>query len=345
MAEPTTLTSWAAAVAAALHARGVDASTLLRRAGLDPALIVQPGARYPTRGMTRFWALAVEATEPALSLDVPSHVQPQTMHALGASLVASRSVEDALLRMARYSRLVTDAADIVLELQADRISVFYRAPARGLELADAAFEAFMATGVQMARQLSGSDAGLLACEFHHPAPRDIAPYRRFFAVPVRFGAAANRLLFDRKRMQRPLPGADERAARLHDAAAAEYLARFDADPFSQRLREQLIRHLASGEPTRTRLAAALHLTPRTLLRRLAAENTNWKALLNDVRRELAQSYLRQNRSAAEITYLLGFADPANFTRAFRRWTGVPPSRWDARAASAQLRVTAVDQAH
>jgi AraC-like DNA-binding protein len=122
-------------------------------------------------------------------------------------------------------------------------------------------------------------------------------------------------------------GADEAAARLHDAAAAEYLTRFDAQPVAQRLREQLIRRLPSGEPTRAALAAALHLTPRTLLRRLAAEGTNWKTLLNDVRRELALSYLRQNRSAAEITFLLGFADPANFTRAFRRWTGAPPRAW------------------
>lgn len=282
--------------------------------------------------MTRFWQLAIDATEPALALDVPDHVQPQTMHALGASLAASRSIEEALLRIARYSRLVTDAADIVLELEPDRVNVIYRAPTRDLPLANAAFEAFMATGVQMARQLGGGNGGLLACEFRHAAPSaGTAAYRRYFGCPVRFAARDNRLVFDRLRVQAPLPGADERAARLHDAAAAGYLARFDAQPVSQKLREQLIRHLPSGEPTRARLAAALHLTPRTLLRRLAAENTNWKTLLNDVRRELALSYLRQNRSAAEITYLLGFADPANFTRAFRRWTGTVPTRWKSQA--------------
>jgi AraC-like DNA-binding protein len=316
MAEPTTLSSWAAAVAAALRDRGVDAQVLLQQAGLDPALIDRPGARYPTRGMTRFWALAIAATEPALTLDVPDHVQPQTMHALGAALAASRSVEDALLRIARYSRLVSDAADIVLEIDTERIGVIYRPPAQAPPLADAAFEAFMASAARLAQQLTGTRCGgLQLCEFRHPAAADAAPYRRYFGCAVRFGAARNRLLFDLATARAPLPGADE------------YLTRFDAQPVAQRLREQLIRRLPSGEPTRAALAAALHLTPRTLLRRLAAEGTNWKTLLNDVRRELALSYLRQNRSAAEITFLLGFADPANFTRAFRRWTGAPPRAW------------------
>ncbi len=327
MSEPTTLASWAAAVAGALRTRGLDATALLAQAGLDPALLDKPGARYPTRGMTRFWALAIEATEPSLSLAVPHHVQPATMHALGQSLRASRTLADALMRMVRYSRLVSDAADILLDAGDTQVDLIYRAPARDLPLADAAFEAFMATAVNLGRALAGTEEGLLACEFRHAAPADLAPYQQFFRCPLRFGAADNRLRFDRALLEAPLPGADDATTRHYDATASEYLKRFDAQPVSQRVRELLIRHLPSGEPTREALAAALHLTPRTLLRRLAAEETHWKALLNDVRRELALSYLRQGRSAAEITWQLGFADPSNFTRAFKRWTGTSPSAW------------------
>ncbi len=327
MAEATTLTSWAAAIATALKARGVDADSLLVRAGLDPALIDQAGARYPTRAMTRFWELAVAATEPSLSLEVPRYVRPATMNALGASLGVSRTLGDALLRMARYSRLVTDAADIALELDGPRANVVYRVPVTDLPLANAAYEAFMATAVGLSRLMTGHSRGLLACEFRHPAPVDPSPYQRFFGCEVRFQQARNRLVFDAATLAAPLPGADDAVARRYDTAAAEYLARFDAQPMAQRVRELLIRQLPSGEPTRAAIAAALHLTPRTLLRRLAAEHTHWKALLNEVRRELALSYLRQGRSAAEITYLLGFGNPSNFTRAFHRWAQQSPSGW------------------
>lgn len=327
MSEPTTLATWAAAIAGALRARRVDADALLTQAGLDPALIHKPGARFPTRGMTRFWNLAVQATEPALALEVPRHVRPTTMHALGLSLRASRTLEDALLRMARYSRLVTDAADIAIEIDGAQINAVYRPPLHDLPLAHAAYEAFMATAVDLGRIMTGSPAGLLSCEFHHPAPADISAYQRFFACPLRFQAPRNRLIFDRALLQAPLPGADAALARHYDSAAADYLARFDAHPVSRRVRDLLIRSLPSGEPTREAIAAALHLTPRTLLRHLATEDTHWKALLNEVRRELACSYLRQGHSAAEITYLLGFGDPGNFTRAFKRWTGVAPMAW------------------
>ncbi len=328
MSEPTTLATWAAAIADALRARGCDASQLLTRAGLDPGKLAEPGARYPLRGMTQLWNLAIAASgDPAFALEVPHHVRPGTMHALGHSLRASSHLLDALLRMARYSRLVTDAADIAIELDREQICLVYRPPAHDIPLANAAYEAFMATAVNLGRGMAGPQHGLLGCEFRHAAPADTSPYARFFACPVRFDAQQNRLIFDRRLLQRPLPGANARAAQRFDTAAAAYLARFDAHPASQRVRELLIQRLPSGEPSRKAIADALHLTPRTLLRRLAGEGTHWKALLNDTRRELALSYLRQGRSGAEITYLLGFADPSNFTRAFKRWQKCSPQAW------------------
>ncbi len=332
MPEPTTLASWAAAIAAALQTRGCNVAGLLQQAGLDPAAMHTPGARYPVRAMTRLWQLAVAATgDPAFALEVPRHVQPTTLHVLGLALRASRSLEDALLRMARYSRLVTDGAEVVLESNGPTMAAIYLPPRHDVPLADAAYEAFMAAAVGLGRALAQSGDGLVACEFRHRAPADTSGYERFFRCPVRFTKAHNRLLFDRSALQQALPGGDTDRVRAYDAEAAAYLARFDASPVSQRVRELLIRQLPAGEPQREQVAAALHLTPRTLLRRLAAEGASFRELLEDTRRELALSYLRQRRSAAEVTCLLGFADPSNFTRAFKRWTGVTPRSWRSQA--------------
>lgn len=335
MPEPTTLASWAAAIAAALRTRGCDPEPLFAQAGLDYGATEAPGMRFPVRGMTLLWHLAVAATaDPAFALDVPRHVRPATLHALGQSLRASLSLEDALLRMARYSRLVTDGAELALESGGTTIAAVYLPPRHDVPLADAAYEAFMATAVQLGRALAGSNDGLLGCEFRHAAPADPRPYAAFFACPVRFGERRNRLVFDRAKLRAPLSSSDPQRVRSLDAAASEYLARFDATPMSQRVRELVIRRLPAGEPTREEIAAALRLTPRTLLRRLAMENVSFKYLLNDARRELALSYLRQGRSAAEITYLLGFADPSNFTRAFKRWIGMAPTAWRSRTQHA-----------
>jgi AraC-like DNA-binding protein len=72
------------------------------------------------------------------------------------------------------------------------------------------------------------------------------------------------------------------------------------------------------------------MTVRTLQRRLRAEKTGYKQILDDVRRELAVDYVSEpDLSIKEITYMLGFSEPSNFTRAFKRWTGTSPNAYRA----------------
>ena len=95
----------------------------------------------------------------------------------------------------------------------------------------------------------------------------------------------------------------------------------------------VVRDLAHGEPTMTRLARGLATTPRTLHRRLAKSGTSFTDILDRVRRELATAYLlRQGLSVNEVAGLLGFADAGAFVRAFRRWFDTTPGQWRMRAA-------------
>lgn len=80
-----------------------------------------------------------------------------------------------------------------------------------------------------------------------------------------------------------------------------------------------------------RVAQALHLSQRTLQRRLQEEGTSYQQLLDDTRRDMADQYLQQpGLTLLEVAYLLGFADPSNFFRAFRRWFGCTPNEYRAR---------------
>jgi len=81
------------------------------------------------------------------------------------------------------------------------------------------------------------------------------------------------------------------------------------------------------------VARALNVSLRTLQRRLADEDTTWSELLDQARRELALRFIGERRmSVKEATYVLGFSEPANFTRAFRRWTGRSPTEYRQAAA-------------
>jgi AraC-like DNA-binding protein len=96
--------------------------------------------------------------------------------------------------------------------------------------------------------------------------------------------------------------------------------------------QRLLLESQNGFPSLPTTARLLHLTPRTLHRRLVDEGTSYKALLEDVRRTLAVENLKAARQGvAEIAYALGYSDVANFRRAFKRWQAVSPAQFRARA--------------
>jgi AraC-like DNA-binding protein len=84
----------------------------------------------------------------------------------------------------------------------------------------------------------------------------------------------------------------------------------------------------SGFPSLQVTARLFHMTPRTLHRRLREERTSYQAILDEARRRLAEHYLQNgNFTIQEIAFNLGYTDPANFRRAFKRWENMSPSEY------------------
>ena len=325
----TALTSWAKAIRKALDAADVDSLQLFTEAGLDLAALDDPNARYPVAGTVRLWRLAVAATgDEAFGLTVARHVGPTTFHALGYSLTASETLLAAFERIARYFRIVTDAAEPVLALEDGRYRLSFHVPEGTQAPAEESFDAFAFLLVRLCRGLYRREYAPLAVTLCRPAPRNLAVFERAFRAPLTFGADENVLWFDQAMFERRLEGANAELARQNDEVVLRYLASFDRQNLHARVHAALIELLPLGEPAMQKVAQALNMSERSLQRKLAEEGVSYKALLNDTRRELALSYLRDRRySLTEITYLLGFADGRSFNRAFKRWTGQAPSEY------------------
>lgn len=325
----TTLTSWARAIRRALEAAQVDSARLFAEAGLDITALADAQARYPVARTNRLWQLAVaETDDPAFALRVAREAGVLSFHALGYSLTASATLREAFERLMRYFRVVSDGAE--LRFRCDGALCIYEiAPtADGHAPIPEAVDAFAYVVVRLCRGLYRRDHAPLEVRLTRAEPADPSPWLRAFKAPVLFGCAVNELRFDAAAFDLPLETGNPELARQNDEVAARYLARFGKSLIRERLRAVLIEQLPSGEPNQDRAAVALHLSSRSLQRRLAEEDTSYKAVLDEVRRELALSYLREARhSISEITYLLGYSDTSSFTHAFQRWTGVAPSRW------------------
>lgn len=139
-------------------------------------------------------------------------------------------------------------------------------------------------------------------------------------------SATNRLVFPRERLDVSLPQADENTARLFEQQCREVLvARMARVGVAGQVRSRL-RHEREVWPSMEDVAADLHLDVRTLRRRLAAEGTSFRQLLDEVRHGRALELLGQGAAVAEVARELGYSETATFTRSFTRWEGVSPSR-------------------
>lgn len=325
----SSISSWALLVAKALEADGHDSEDVFRRAGLDPAKLRDADARYPVDGMSRLWRLAVQVTgDPYFGLKVADFWHPTTMHALGYSWMASDSLRDALTRMTRYGRLVTTVAEMTLEEFDDHFAFRIRPLIARSKVPNEAMDAGLATFVSMCRTSYGDDFNPLRVATQRPAFDDPAPYIEYFHAPVEFSAPDNILYFSKESLEAHLLTANPRLARVNDRVVTQYLAQFDKGSTAMRVRAKLIDQLSAGNVTQKEVADSLHMSLRTLQRKLSEEKTSYKELLDETRRELANQYLRQAcLSVSEVTYLLGFSEPSNFARAFKRWTGRTPSEF------------------
>jgi AraC-like DNA-binding protein len=135
-------------------------------------------------------------------------------------------------------------------------------------------------------------------------------------------------LFERAALDAPLPLANTLARRQSERLCEERLAGLQARAgFDGRIRAALARQ-PGDMPSLESLAERLHMTPRTLRRRLAERGTTYRRLVEEVRRDLACALLHDPELPIQtVAVRLGYEDPASFTTAFRRWVGSSPAQY------------------
>ena len=174
------------------------------------------------------------------------------------------------------------------------------------------------------RPLLAPDAAPVAVHFQHAAPGDACEHERVFGKRVSFFAPDNALILSRQAALAQIPSWEERS---YGPNSSSWLpASGQTLLFSQRVREIVADEMRVGVPSIELIGERLHMSPRTVQRRLHDEGTSFKGLADEVRRSLAENYvLERELSLSEVSFRLGFANVNAFHRAFRRWTGKTPA--------------------
>jgi AraC-like DNA-binding protein len=187
----------------------------------------------------------------------------------------------------------------------------------------------LAVTILHCRHASGFDWPLVEVCFAFAAPPSADAHARAFGCPVRFGQARNSFVLADATWDLPSRAASSELLRTLESHAATLLAGLGvARETTTRVARLLVDELEGGDPSLATVARRMALSPRTLQRRLADEDTSFAEVLDNTRRHVAKAYV-QDRALAltEVSYLLGFSEPSAFTRAFQRWFGLAPRQF------------------
>lgn len=326
--EPTTLTSVARIIAETLEKNySADAGALFAKAGLDVADISVAGSRYPWENMQVLWRICLEETgDPCFGLVAGRHIRPTSIHALGFSWLASSTLLGSLQRLVRYYHVITTApVELEIEARANDYVLTIDPTNQEFLAEDVSVDCFCVAVIQLCRTASDEDFAPVSVALKHADHGRTDEYVKAFNSPVTFGAERNAIFFDKALLEMQLPGDNVELARANDKVAEHYLESLDPRKVASEVREMLVTLLPSGQSNQELIAGRLNRSLSTLQRQLNTEGTTYQEIRDETRKTLAEDYVHDRQlSLSQIAYMLGFSDQSNFSRAFKRWTGVSP---------------------
>lgn len=311
-----------------LEELGVSAPAVLRRAGLPQAYSREPRVLLKTEELFALWrAIGEVSADPTIGLRLGTETKAERFHPVGLVSLSSEDFGTAMDQMARYKQL-TCPEEIVQELDKKEWRIQFRWLLADEIEPPALIECVFAWVLSTARVGTGTRLSPLRVEFVERRAHAKA-IERHFGCPVVWGAKRNVIVFRADDAKREFV---TRNAELLSLLAPQFEQELKEEKgeedFVEQVRVAIQHQLTGGRPSTEDIADALHVSSRTLQRRLQDAGSSFQKTLEAARHQLARHYL--NNSVLELNeaaYLLGYEDANSFVRAFRTWEGTPPARW------------------
>lgn len=307
---------------------GVDPDIALKAIQMDPAILNDPDARIPMDREAALWQVLTRYSgDSCFGLHAALTLEAGEFDVLDYAVRTSGTLRQALENVRRYNRLLHDVAEFNLtdDGKTAQFEHYFRNDPKGAnwQAADFTLASVYVVGEGLSREHWVPNR---VC-FQHDEPAEILPYKNIFPCALEFNCDRNCLEFDSAVLEYPVVEGDPALNTVLVRHANELMSKLPAfgDVVDQ-VRTELATCLRQGEPTIEQIAERMHTTPRTLQRRLRGAGTTYKALVDAMRKGLADRYLRESQlSVSEIAYLLGYSEPSAFHRAFRRWYKKSPA--------------------
>lgn len=316
----------------ALCEAGYDGETLLAGTGLTPALFVDPHFRMQFTDLERFFQNAIQHTrDPYIGPRLAQRFHPNFMGLPAYAAINAQNLRDALEVMNRFFFLTCPAIefrfpDAEADLAPGEVAIRLRPKFLLKGVAYFVMGGALIICNELLRAILQQDQVVSRVEVAAAEPAGWTSIAQELSrVPVRFDAQESRLVFPSALLDAPLPASDP-VNHFHLVAMCEQFAAntdYEATPVGR-----VLSYLESGDNLGAPLsaaAAALGYSERGLRRDLEKAGASYRGLIDEVRERRARFLLRNtDRSIQAIACELGYDSASNFSRSFKRWTGITP---------------------
>jgi len=309
-----------------LEQRGFTIEQVINGTSLD-AQVFQRHERISPLQYHKIIENALQLTnDPLLGLSHGQQLNISSHGFLGFAAMAADDLGQALSLAIRYARTRTLLADIRFHKEDDSAVVQINRLAAMPTTFSFVVENIVSSFITIARFLAGNANEELPAvvKLNYSPAADPAEYERMLGVPVLFDQPYNQVCFPEYLLEIPVSTANATARGLAETECEKLLAQMDqGQDLVTRIRQQIEKMHAF--PTLPVMAKAINSSPRTINRQLAQLNTTYQHILDEARREKAIDLLTNtNTNIEQIAAQLGYNDPSNFGRAFRRWMKQSP---------------------
>ena len=313
--------------------QGMDSGQIEHILGRSLAEIESSDYRIALESYHALWALALNYTEnPALGLKLGSKLRNDEMGLVGHIFFNSETLGKALIQLERYCLLENEGVHIEVKTDEELAYINFICD-DDYAYCTADMDRTLAIFLYRARQYINPSLSIEFVHFQHPIPSYHEEYAAVLPCPVAFGKDHCCIAFKKRFLDYQLP---QRSSYLHKLLTrhVESLLKKLRPKLSLTIevRKLIEQKLAKDSVDAEHIADKMCMSRHTLYRKLKQEGTAFHELVDQVRKDKALSYIKQNKhSLSEIAFLLGFSELSAFSRAFKRWTGHSPVNYKSKS--------------
>ncbi len=314
-------------------ANSLAVADLLCQSGLSEEILESDEGRIDGEQFQTFLRLLTErSNNPVLGLETGDFVQPGSYSVLGYITMSCATLGEAVTRIAPYEKLVGDMGTTRLQMSGDTVTLVWRCNYTDPMVQPHVVDNVFASWVNYARWLADTNEASplrVTLQRKTPGAELEGEYQKRWGCPVEFGAKENTLSLSKELLSERLRQPDPLLRKTLEAHALSQLAELETDTdLTTKVKQGIQRQLARGITRQDMIAEDLGMTSRTLQRKLSQEGASYQKLLDEVRQQMAEDYLRDTQmSIPDIALRLGYNETTSFHRKFKAAAGQTPGEY------------------